>query len=83
MAAVVFEPDEMDEFGPMSADDDANDFQPSPYGSSGASLQQTEAKLMGGAVRIVANSPRSRALGFGATSALPPVLYVDTSEIGI
>ena len=33
VAAVVFEPDEMDEFGPMSADDEADDFQSSPYGS--------------------------------------------------
>ena len=38
---------------------------------------------MGGAVRIVANSPRSRALGFGATSQLPPVSCADPSKVGV
>ena len=57
----------------MPADGVADDIQLSPYGLRGASSQQAEAQLMGGAVQIVANFARSRTLGFVARSVLPPV----------
>ena len=39
--------------------------------------------MSGGAVQIVANSPRSLASGFWATSALPPVSCADPSKVGV
>ena len=83
MAAVAFEPDEVDEFGLRPADNEADNIPLSPYGSMGASPQQAWAQLRGGAVQIVANLPRSLALWFGATSALHPVSCADPSEVGV
>ena len=55
-------------------------FELSPYGLRGACPRQPVAPLMGGSAHIVATTPRSRALVFGATSILSSAPGTTSSE---
>ena len=55
-------------------------FELSPYGLRGACPRQPVAPLLGGSAHIVATTPRSRALGFGATSTLSSATGTTSSE---
>ena len=56
-------------------------FELSPYGLRGACPRQPVAPLMGASAHIVATTPRSRALGFGATSLLSSAPGTTSSEV--